>query len=246
MKKILFIACVLLSISVIGQSADKGEVEKLRHDVKILQTENTKLKNELRDSVNSLDLSLATLKNLYQNANNEIKIEENSLGVTTSSLSQLNDYTRTKFNRYRGIIKTYIILGVSTGIIFGLALLLLTLTVRKNTNQIEKNFTLQATSIDNNAYKILQKMDTDNEALDTKINELRKIFTNQTLDAKNSCESLVNNTKDQLKKDITYSSQLGFNQLAELKKETSEHFSVLNEKLNIFEKILKDKLNDKG
>jgi len=246
MKTILLIASISLSVFVFGQSAAKSEVEKLSHNIKILQAENNKLKNELRDSITSLTASLENLKRLYRTANDEIKTEESSLDITTSSLTQLNDYTRTKFNRYRGIIKTSIIWGLSAIIAFGIALILLFLIVRKNTNQIEENFNLQTTSLENNAHKILQRMNTDNEAMEAKINELNKRFINQITDTKNSNENLINKAKEQLKKDITYSSQLGFSQLIEVKKETMEHFATLNEKFNIFEKVLKDKLDTKG
>ncbi len=247
MKKILLlIAGVSLSIFVFGQSTDKGEVDKLRHDIKILQTENNKLKNELRDSVNSLDVSLATLKNLYQNANNEIKTDENSLGITTSSLAQLNEYTLTKFERHRSIIKIAILSGLLAIILFGIMIIMLYVMTRLNFNNITKNFDLNMTTLKNTAEDIDKKITSSNEIAENKINEIRKMLSNEVSGIKNSYESLVTKTKEQFTKDIAHSSQLGLSQLTEMKKETSEHFNLLNDKLAMFEKLIKDKLKDKG
>ena len=241
MKKILVLACISLISSVFGQSADKSEVDKLRHAIKIVQAENNKLKNELRDSINYINESLENLKKLYKTTNSEIKTDENSLGITTSSLAQLNDYTLTKFTRHRRIIKTAIALGLLAIFLAGVMTVLLYLKTRQNFNQITKNYDLNLTALRSTADDIDKKINISNEIFDAKINDTRKMFINDTRDLKNSCESLVNKVKEELKKDIAYSSQLGFSQLTEAKKETSEHLNIQNERLNFCEKILKDK-----
>ena len=245
MKKFLLFACITLSISVFSQSADKSDVEKLRHDIKIVQAENTKLKNEIRDSINSIEESLGNLKKLYQTANTEIKTDENSLGAATSSLAQLNDYTNTKFNRHRGIIKAAIIVGLLAIILSGIMIVILYFKARRNVHEIAKNYELNLTAWTRIANDIDKKFEINNELFDTKINNERKININEIRDVKNSCESLVNKAKeelkDQLKKDITSSFQLALSQLNEVREATTADFKIMNERLTIFEKIIKDK-----
>ena len=241
MKKILLIAFGILNLSLVAQTTDNGQIEKLSRDLKTLKTENEKLKTVLTDSIQKLNKSIEDMRKLYRVTDKELKTDENSLNAATSSLGTLDDYTHSTFQRYRSIIKTSILIGMSAIFILMLLFAWMFLKLGKSITQSEKDAEEDRQTLMNAIQTFDEKIKLSTEMYDTKTNEMRKLLAGQIADSKNLCESMVEKTKEQLKKDVADAGRLSLDQFTGIKTETTKQFETLKAQISAVEKIIAGK-----
>ena len=185
MKKIVLAVAMAFCMNAFAQSADKNDVENLRHDINLLQAghkAHENLRNAHQTTIDSLREALANLQTLYQADHAEIKTEEYQLGNETSSLNQLNDYTLHKFMRYHSIVKRIMWLGVLVFIFFIALIIVLYIIIKSNREQAERHNTVNTNALIQATNDFDKKIAISDKIADSKTTEISRMFISQLSD----------------------------------------------------------------
>ncbi|MHB8261832.1 MAG: hypothetical protein ACYDCN_13530 [Bacteroidia bacterium] len=218
-----------------GYAQSTDEVTKLRNDVKTLQMRHAtheKLRNAHQTTIDSLKEVVRKLQTGYEIEQGEIAIDDRELSTEMSKLNQLDDYVLHKFMRYHSILKRTMVVGLLAFVFCCIVLMILYIVIRSHHDQAERNFAINSNALLKATGDLLYKFNQTNDTVNTKLNELNKLFLNESRDIKDSYRTLVDKTKMQLTTNIAESYIKAISQCTEMDKTTSKHLTLLKEQID--------------
>jgi len=232
---IAFFIVLFSSLSAVSQTNSDQEVLKLSKDIKGLEQANYKLKKEVAINIDSLNKSIKEIKLLHQESDNKLNSANNLLSETSGKISKVQKKTNERFLRFRGIIKTSIILGAIALAILGIMFVFLFIRLKSGFIKAKKELALTEESLNNMKVQmneqnqnLIKTINEINHSLVQQISDSKAILVDEINKEKKATVQLTSDMKDQIEKEILLAKQSATDQINDLKKETVKQ---LNEQI---------------
>lgn len=213
MKKILFF--IMMFFWVININAQiSTETAQLQKDINTLKNSNSKLKNQLNELVAQQTQTLNEMKGMVSSTDQKVNINENTLNITNTSISGLENYTTNKFMKYKMIIKIILVIG---GLSFILVFILMFLLLRNLKEKISySNNELQSQFAQQHDIFISQ-LNITNEAVEKRVNDISKKHSDEIIEMKTA-----------INKSILQLTELTNNNFDAQRSDTEDKIKILN------------------
>ncbi|HBS88037.1 MAG: hypothetical protein A2W91_10025 [Bacteroidetes bacterium GWF2_38_335] len=220
-KLTAIIVIILFTMNGFAQTSD-DEITKLKKDVKSLKSENNRLKLQLTTVNDSLNQSIENLTGVSAGTGEKVSSFEQKFNKAIQQNIKVHKATNARFERFRSIIKTSVILAAIGFFLLGSLIVIMYLMFRKKYSWARTELLLNNNAI-NELNARLNEVKTE---LSKGLNEMhekiaiRLIDTNKQLDlqiaeVKKSYESSDSRIRSQFENEILVTKNLATEQLSE-------------------------------